>query len=48
MNVNFGLFPPVEGKKKADRKRLYTSRAEAALGIWMADSPLPLARAELV
>ncbi|MDB5692120.1 MAG: methylenetetrahydrofolate--tRNA-((54)-C(5))-methyltransferase ((2)-oxidizing) TrmFO [Alphaproteobacteria bacterium] len=44
MNVNFGLFPPIEGKaKKADRKRLYTSRAEAALREWMAASPFPLA-----
>jgi methylenetetrahydrofolate--tRNA-(uracil-5-)-methyltransferase len=35
MNVNFGLFPPVEGKtKKADRKLLYTSRARAALEEW--------------
>ncbi|RYE72822.1 MAG: methylenetetrahydrofolate--tRNA-(uracil(54)-C(5))-methyltransferase (FADH(2)-oxidizing) TrmFO, partial [Hyphomicrobiales bacterium] len=24
MNVNFGLFPPVEGRKKADRKLAYT------------------------
>jgi methylenetetrahydrofolate--tRNA-(uracil-5-)-methyltransferase len=37
MNVNFGLFPPVAGKsKKADRKRLYTTRAEAALQAWLA------------
>ncbi len=36
MNVNFGLFPPVEGKsKKADRKRLYTRRAEEALREWL-------------
>jgi methylenetetrahydrofolate--tRNA-(uracil-5-)-methyltransferase len=35
MNVNFGLFPPIEGKsKKADRKLLYTSRARAALSNW--------------
>ena len=35
MNVNFGLFPPIEGKsKKADRKLLYTSRAREALGHW--------------
>jgi methylenetetrahydrofolate--tRNA-(uracil-5-)-methyltransferase len=35
MNVNFGLFPPIEGKtKKADRKALYTSRARAALEEW--------------
>ncbi len=36
MNVNFGLFPPIEGKtKKADRKRLYTDRARAALAGWL-------------
>ena len=33
MNVNFGLIPPIEGRKakKADRKKLYTDRARAAL-----------------
>ena len=37
MNVNFGLFPPIEGKtKKADRKRMYTDRAREALGRWLA------------
>ncbi len=43
MNVNFGLFPPLdlEGKsKKADRKRLYTSRARAALAGWLPTLPL--------
>ena len=38
MNVNFGLFPPLdlEGKsKKADRKRLYTARARDALNEWL-------------
>ncbi|WP_445193178.1 methylenetetrahydrofolate--tRNA-(uracil(54)-C(5))-methyltransferase (FADH(2)-oxidizing) TrmFO [Sphingomonas sp. Tas61C01] len=35
MNVNFGLFPPVEGRKKADRKRVYTDRARAALADWI-------------
>jgi len=40
MNVNFGLFPPVEGKaKKANRKLLYTERAKAALTGWMAKFP---------
>jgi methylenetetrahydrofolate--tRNA-(uracil-5-)-methyltransferase len=40
MNVNFGLFPPVEGKaKKANRKLLYTSRASEALKTWMATFP---------
>ncbi|HMG48426.1 MAG TPA: methylenetetrahydrofolate--tRNA-(uracil(54)-C(5))-methyltransferase (FADH(2)-oxidizing) TrmFO [Allosphingosinicella sp.] len=37
MNVNFGLFPPIEGRaRKADRKRLYTGRAKAALAEWLA------------
>jgi methylenetetrahydrofolate--tRNA-(uracil-5-)-methyltransferase len=37
MNVNFGLFPPIEGRsKKADRKLLYTARARAALAEWVA------------
>jgi methylenetetrahydrofolate--tRNA-(uracil-5-)-methyltransferase len=37
MNVNFGLFPPIPGRtKKADRKKLYTDRARAALAAWMA------------
>lgn len=36
MNVNFGLFPPIPGKtRKADRKRMYTDRARAALGAWL-------------
>ena len=38
MNVNFGLMPPLDGpkSKKADRKKLYTERARAALGEWLA------------
>jgi len=37
MNVNFGLFPPIEGKtRKADRKRMYTDRAREAFGRWLA------------
>jgi methylenetetrahydrofolate--tRNA-(uracil-5-)-methyltransferase len=36
MNVNFGLFPPIEGRtKKADRKLLYTSRAREAFAGWV-------------
>ena len=36
MNVNFGLMPPLEGRpKKADRKRMYTNRARAALAGWL-------------
>lgn len=37
MNVNFGLFPPIEGRtKKADRKLMYTDRARAAFREWTA------------
>jgi methylenetetrahydrofolate--tRNA-(uracil-5-)-methyltransferase len=40
MNVNFGLFPSIPGKtKKADRKKMYTSRAGAALDEWMVSLP---------
>jgi len=37
MNVNFGLMPPLAGQKakKADRKKLYTDRARAALSGWL-------------
>ncbi len=50
MNVNFGLFPPLnlEGKsKKADRKRLYTTRAREALNDWLPTLPQPLPLAPL-
>jgi len=37
MNVNFGLFPPVEAKtRKADRKGLMVARARADLAEWTA------------
>lgn len=37
MNVNFGLMPPILGRtKKADRKKMYTDRARAAFGEWLA------------
>jgi methylenetetrahydrofolate--tRNA-(uracil-5-)-methyltransferase len=37
MNVNFGLFPPLDSKvSKADRKRGYTDRAAASLDRWLA------------
>jgi methylenetetrahydrofolate--tRNA-(uracil-5-)-methyltransferase len=41
MNVNFGLFAPLEGKihKKA-RKQALTSRARTALSTWMAQNGL--------
>ena len=40
MNVNFGLFPPVEGarggrKRKADRKAMFAERASEDLKSWM-------------
>jgi methylenetetrahydrofolate--tRNA-(uracil-5-)-methyltransferase len=42
MNVNFGLMPPLDGpkSKKADRKKLYTDRARAALKDWLAEMAL--------
>ncbi len=41
MNVNFGLFPPLESARggrrgKQDRKKAYTARAKAALSEWIA------------
>ena len=39
MNVNFGLFPPLDAAvRKADRKLGMTSRARADLARWMAES----------
>ena len=40
MNINFGLMPPLDGpkSKKADRKKLYTTRAREALSGWVAAS----------
>ena len=42
MNINFGLMPPLTGPKtkKADRKKLYTGRARAALEEWLAAAEL--------
>lgn len=37
MNINFGLFPPIETDKKTgarDRKKLYTARALADFDLW--------------
>ncbi len=37
MNVNFGLFPPVDPDvKKKVRKEAYTARAKADLARWIA------------
>ncbi len=44
MNVNFGLFPPLEGRiRKAQRKPAMTARALADLRQWLAAWPLPAA-----
>jgi methylenetetrahydrofolate--tRNA-(uracil-5-)-methyltransferase len=45
MNVNFGLFPPVEGLKggrrgRKDRYKAYTDRAKSDWNDWLAQSPL--------
>ncbi|RMF36179.1 MAG: methylenetetrahydrofolate--tRNA-(uracil(54)-C(5))-methyltransferase (FADH(2)-oxidizing) TrmFO [Alphaproteobacteria bacterium] len=45
MNVNFGLFPPLEGARggrrgKRDRARLYTERAKADWQGWLAQTAL--------
>lgn len=44
MNVNFGLFRPVEGLKggrrgRRDRYKAYTDRAKAAWTGWLAAQP---------
>ncbi len=42
MNVNFGLFPPLEVKnRKADRKQMHTDRARASFAQWQGDQPSP-------
>ena len=39
MNVNFGLFPPPEGKiRKKNRKQAYTARAATDFSDWMSQS----------
>jgi methylenetetrahydrofolate--tRNA-(uracil-5-)-methyltransferase len=39
MNVNFGLFPPLDARaRKADRKALMTARAAAALTDWRTEA----------
>lgn len=35
MNVNFGLFPPLDDVKKKQRKEAMTTRARASLGQWL-------------
>ena len=47
MNVNFGLFPPIEGRmKKANRKQLYTKRAKDDLRSWVSNCSSPPASAD--
>ena len=46
MNVNFGLFPPVDGLKsgrrgRKDRYKAYTDRAKADWHAWLAAQPVP-------
>jgi methylenetetrahydrofolate--tRNA-(uracil-5-)-methyltransferase len=42
MNVNFGLFPPLETQaRKRDRKQAYTARAREALETWLQTLPSP-------
>jgi methylenetetrahydrofolate--tRNA-(uracil-5-)-methyltransferase len=37
MNINFGLFPPLNGRpNKRDKRRLHAARAAAAFGAWCA------------
>ncbi len=46
MNVNFGLFPPIQGRmKKASRKQLYTKRAKEDLRSWISNCSSPGASA---
>jgi methylenetetrahydrofolate--tRNA-(uracil-5-)-methyltransferase len=41
MNINFGLFPPLEGKvPKKERKTLLTSRARKDLLRWITEHQL--------
>jgi methylenetetrahydrofolate--tRNA-(uracil-5-)-methyltransferase len=41
MNINFGLFPAVQGVGKRDRKQAMTDRARAALGRWLGGEEIP-------
>jgi methylenetetrahydrofolate--tRNA-(uracil-5-)-methyltransferase len=48
MNVNFGLFPPVEGLKggrrgRKDRYKAYTDRAKADWNAWLGQTALDAA-----
>ena len=42
MNVNFGLFPPLDGRvPKSERKPAMAARARADLAAWLATAPRP-------
>jgi methylenetetrahydrofolate--tRNA-(uracil-5-)-methyltransferase len=41
MNVNFGLFPPLTGVKKKQRKEAYTERAKADFSEWLSAERVP-------
>jgi methylenetetrahydrofolate--tRNA-(uracil-5-)-methyltransferase len=46
MNVNFGLFPPLDdarGGRRGRRERYkgYTDRAKADFAAWLAPAPVP-------
>ncbi len=41
MNVNFGLFPPIDDVKKKQRKEAMTARARASLGQWLGEALQP-------
>ncbi len=47
MNVNFGLFPPVDAKGgrrgRRERYKAYTDRAKADWSAWLADAAMPKA-----
>jgi methylenetetrahydrofolate--tRNA-(uracil-5-)-methyltransferase len=43
-NVTFGLFPPLEGVRKSERRAKVLERAAQALDGWMADPEGPCAR----
>ena len=45
MNVNFGLFPPLAGRRRGrDRKQAYCARARADLDVWRGEAALPAAQ----
>jgi methylenetetrahydrofolate--tRNA-(uracil-5-)-methyltransferase len=44
MNVNFGLFPPVDERlRKKDRKQAYTDRARTSFTDWLVEAKPPVA-----